>query len=39
MPRKKMMPRGKRPPRAAAAVSKAINNVLLEANNNQPGPT
>ena len=42
------MPRGKRPPRAAAAVSKAINNVLLGANNqaaatqpglSQPGPS
>ena len=43
MPSTKVMPRGKRPPRAAAAVSKAINNVLLGDNNQaaaaQPGPS
>ena len=37
------MPRRKRPLRVAAAVSKAINNVLLGANNQaaaaQPGPS
>ena len=40
MPKTRVMPRGKRPPRAAAAVSKAINNVLLGVNNknNQPAP-
>ena len=32
------MPRGKRPPRATAAVSKAINNILLRANNNNNQP-
>ena len=38
MPRqKKVMPRGKRPPRAAAAVSQVINNVLLGKSN--VGPT
>ena len=37
MPRqKKVMPRGKRPPRAAAVVSQAINNVLLGKNNVGP---
>ena len=33
---KKVMPRGKRPPRAAAAVSAAINNVLLGKSNVGP---
>ena len=37
MPRQKaVMPRGKRPPRAAAAVSKAINNALLGKKNIGP---
>ena len=43
MPRTKVMPGGKRPPRAAAAVLKAINNVSLGPNNQaaaaQPGPS
>ena len=48
MPRTKVMLRGKRLPRAAAAVSKAINNILLGPNNknnhhqpapSQPGPS
>ena len=50
MPRQKtVMPRGKRPPRAAAANSTAINNVLLGKRNigpalraaavNLPGPS
>ena len=47
MPRQKtVMPRGKRPPRAAAANSLAINNVLLGKRNigpalaaNLPGPS
>ena len=37
MPRQKMvMPRGKRPPRAAATFSQAINNVLLGKKNIGP---
>ena len=31
MPRARMMPRGKRPPRAAAVALSAINNILLNA--------
>ena len=37
MPRQKsVMPRGKRPPRAAAATSQAINNILLGKRNVGP---
>ena len=46
MPRTTIMPRGKRPPRAAAANSSAINNALLGKRNigpalavNLPGPS
>ena len=46
MPRTIVMPRGKRPPRAAAANSSAINNALLGKRNigpavasNLPGPS
>ena len=36
MPRTKVMPRGKRPPRAAAQNSAAVNNVLLGKRNIGP---
>ena len=46
MPRTIVMPRGKRPPRAAATNSSAINNALLDKINigpvfaaNLPGPS